>query len=238
MAVKEDALRKMDQEIVEFFRSFDTEADQEAVEKLQHYTLLRSELENIPLNPPQIDAMCQCDSLLKVADAYSSYVKTKGSPDYTELARFFIDKVYHNARYTLLLERMQHENEDYHDSLLSQPPKEIIDSAYEMAMKNDIVLSVENDSLSPPQIDALLTLEYPLDAIYHEWLDTDASYMEMLSDSMKNLIEDQIKILQQRDDGMIGETPSVDIQVWEAMYNNPAEYEDSEEEDEDEDLEP
>lgn len=227
MADKNDVLKKMDGEIADFFRSMGTKPDKVAVDKLQHYTLIRHELENIPLNPPQINTMCQCDSMLKVADEYSSYLKTKASPDYTQLAHFFIDNIYFETRVKLLWNRISKENENYHERILTLPPKDIIDSAYEIATKNDIVLSIENIPLSTQQIDALLTIDHPLDAIYQEWMDSDASYMEMLNDSVECLIADQIKVLQQRENRTAGETPSEDIQVWDTMYDAIAEDEEN-----------
>jgi len=60
------------------------------------------------------------------------------------------------------------------------PPKEIINRAYEIVLKQDILMIFNEDDLSQKQIRGLYSLDYPLQAIYDDWLSNDFSYMEDL----------------------------------------------------------
>jgi hypothetical protein len=81
-----------------------------------------------------------------------------------------------SAEYAAFIERLE-----------SLTPREIIDAAYESVFKADILICFEyGDSFSERQIAALLALEAPLDELYRNWLDTDASYMDDLSDSISD----------------------------------------------------
>ena len=39
----------------------------------------------------------------------------------------------------------------------------------------------------------MLSLKFPLDALYQEWMKTDISYMDMLSDIVDNKVESVVK---------------------------------------------
>ncbi|MEE1350490.1 MAG: DUF3848 domain-containing protein, partial [Clostridia bacterium] len=61
-------------------------------------------------------------------------------------------------------------------------------------MRDDILMSFEDDYLSDKQVAELIKLDYPLSACYDEWMDTDVSHMEMLRDTIdsyaKRLVEE------------------------------------------------
>ena len=243
MADKNDVLKKMDREIADFFRSMGTKPDKAAVDKLQHYTLIRHELDSIPLHPPQIDAMFECAKLLQAADIlYESHVKKNAFPSYNKLAYFFVDIVYRETRLNRLLDRMNRENEVYQGNLLKQPPEKIIESAAEIAVKNDILFLFENNEMSSEQIDTLLTFENPLKEIYNQWTDTETTYMDMLREVMEYLIDEQDGFLHDPHVNPDRPISKEDTQVFNIMYD--AEYEDEEDssdlnvgEADDEDLE-
>lgn len=83
-----------------------------------------------------------------------------------------------------LYEKMSAEYDDFLEELKTKPPGKIIESAYEKVFKEDILMTFGSDEFSDEQIDALLALEEPLDSLYRDWLDTDASYMDTLRDSI------------------------------------------------------
>lgn len=84
----------------------------------------------------------------------------------------------------LLLEKAYKEQSDFIETLKLQPPEKIIDSSYEKVMRDDILMTFEDDYLSDKQVMELLKLDYPLSACYNEWMDTDYSHMEMLRDTI------------------------------------------------------
>jgi hypothetical protein len=84
-----------------------------------------------------------------------------------------------------LYEKLSAEYAAFIDALKDASPDKIIDSAYEKVFKEDILSCFEyGDSFSEKQIAALLALEYPLDGLYFNWLDTDVSHMDDLSDTI------------------------------------------------------
>ena len=94
----------------------------------------------------------------------------------------------------LLYEKASKEQNAFIEHLKTLPPEQIIDKAYEKVMRDDILMSFEDDYLSDKQVAELIKLDYPLSACYDEWMDTDASHMEMLRDTIdeytKQLVEE------------------------------------------------
>lgn len=75
---------------------------------------------------------------------------------------------------TALYEKMFSEQETYRAWLLAQPPEEILNHTYEYTVREDILMSLEYNSLPNTQVRALLKSPSPLAA----WEDRETSYME------------------------------------------------------------
>ena len=98
----------------------------------------------------------------------------------------------------LLYQKASKEQDAFIEHLKTLPPEQIIDRSYEKAMRDDILMTFENDYmseyLSEKQVKELLKLDCPLAACYAEWLDTDVSHMDMLRDIIdsyaKRLVEE------------------------------------------------
>jgi hypothetical protein len=100
-------------------------------------------------------------------------------------------------------------------------PQKIIDAAYESVFKADILMCFEyGDGFSERQIAALLALEAPLDELYRNWLDTDASYMDDLSDSISDFAVREIE--RQNDDIGAGIAKSEESEVSAVFEPQPA----------------
>ena len=70
--------------------------------------------------------------------------------------------------------KMTDEFNTYRSWLLSQPPEEILNHAYEYSTKQDIILNVADAGLSPAQIETMLRSPCPLEDVFKE-----ASYSDM-----------------------------------------------------------
>lgn len=96
----------------------------------------------------------------------------------------------------LLFEKMSKEYEDYIRNVRSNTDTDsIIQSAYEITMKSDILSCFENENvLSDKECKALLKRKYPLDILYNAWLKSDYSHMDMLreciSDEAKKIVKE------------------------------------------------
>ena len=85
-----------------------------------------------------------------------------------------------------LYEKASQEYQSFIGELKQMSPEKIIEKSYEKVFKEDICLSLENNDLPTPKAKALLALRYPLDELYHEWLNTDSTYMDLLQDCIEN----------------------------------------------------
>ena len=79
---------------------------------------------------------------------------------------------------TALYEKMFSEQETYRAWLLTQPPEEILNHTYEYTVREDILMSLEYNSLPNTQVRALLKSSSPLADVFAAWEDRETSYME------------------------------------------------------------
>ena len=79
---------------------------------------------------------------------------------------------------TALYEKMAAEQDKYRDWLKSQPPEEILNHTYEYTVREDILMSLEYNSLPNTQVRALLKSPSPLADVFAAWEDRETSYME------------------------------------------------------------
>ena len=94
----------------------------------------------------------------------------------------------------LLYEKMYKEQEQFIEKLKHSTPEEIISASYEKVMRDDILMTFENeDFLDNKQIKELLKLDYPLSACYNEWMDNDCSHMDMLRDTVEDFAKRLVK---------------------------------------------
>lgn len=79
---------------------------------------------------------------------------------------------------TALYEKMFAEQETYRAWLLTQAPEEILNHTYEYTVREDILMSLEYNSLPTAQGRALLKSPSPLADVFAAWEDRETSYME------------------------------------------------------------
>lgn len=96
---------------------------------------------------------------------------------------------------TTLYEKMFAEQENYRDWLLSQPPKEILKHTYEYTVREDILMSLENNDLTDQQAAALLQSPSPLNDVFQEFEKLETGYM----DTVLECITDRADTLVQRE---------------------------------------
>jgi len=97
---------------------------------------------------------------------------------------------------TKLYDKMSTELENFISELKNQSPDLIIESAYELVMKEDVLSIFEYTDYSQNEAKALFELPYPLDAIYQAWLKNDLTYMDLLKITIDNRIESALKEIQ------------------------------------------
>ena len=88
---------------------------------------------------------------------------------------------------TQFYEKMLEEQKRFTEDLLSLPPREILDKAFEYTVREDIVLAMEDANLSSKQCKALMKSETPLADVFSRFQDRETSYM----DTVRNTLESQ-----------------------------------------------
>lgn len=86
---------------------------------------------------------------------------------------------------TRLYEKMFAEQEQFRDWLLSQPPAEILNHAYEYTVREDILMTLETRDLEDGQVRALLKSGKPLKQIFERWENQETSYMDTVWDTVQ-----------------------------------------------------
>ena len=98
-----------------------------------------------------------------------------------------------------LYDKMLAAQNKYREWLLEQPPKEILDHAYEYIMREDILCCMEGDHLTDEQAKALLRSQDPLADVYKHFSKKDASYMNEMVDSLQSCAKAMQHKAQERD---------------------------------------
>lgn len=88
-----------------------------------------------------------------------------------------------------LYEKAEAEQKDFLDRLKLMPPEAIIDAAYEITSRNDILELLGGVELEPKMVRALSKLNFPLSACYDEWQKTDYSNTTELIDTIKDFAD-------------------------------------------------
>lgn len=99
----------------------------------------------------------------------------------------------------MLYEKVENEYNAYIERLKQMPPDKIIDHAYEKIFKEDLMIALHEKNLSYSEAKAMFSLKYPLDELYQEWMRTDISYMDMLSDIVDNRVQKAVVQQQKRE---------------------------------------
>lgn len=97
------------------------------------------------------------------------------------------------TRMSELYERLNEKYEQFREGLLRLSKTGIMDCAFQISARDDIMMLFESHEFEQPDIEALLTLENPLEEIYQEWRDFDGSSMDDLFSCVDNVICDARK---------------------------------------------
>lgn len=93
-----------------------------------------------------------------------------------------------------LYEKMSAENEAYLADMKTKPVDEIIQSAYQIAWrKNMLYLFDSPTTLTPQQLHVLLELKQPMAELYNCWLKQDTEEMDLLRGCLENHADDILK---------------------------------------------
>lgn len=87
---------------------------------------------------------------------------------------------------TALYEKLAAEQAKYRDHLVRRPPQEILNHAYEYAVREDILAAAELMDLPQAQAAALLATPSPMEAIYGAWKERESIDLDPLLDCISD----------------------------------------------------
>ncbi len=90
-----------------------------------------------------------------------------------------------NEPTTRLCEKMEAEQQQYREWLLTQPPDEILNHTYEYTMRQDILMAMEEMGLSEKQARALLKSPCPLADVYKHFRNQEHGHMEQIRSAIE-----------------------------------------------------
>ena len=94
---------------------------------------------------------------------------------------------------TALYEKMAAEQDKFRDWLKSQPSEEVLHHAYEYAVREDIVMAMEELELTGAQAQALLDSPTPLADVYRQFEKLETGYMDVIRDSIEDRADEVCK---------------------------------------------
>lgn len=93
-----------------------------------------------------------------------------------------------------LYEKIYAEQQEFISSLKTMTPESIIQHAYELVIREDILLSLEDNDLDTRQCKALLNKKKPLDTLFLAWEKHEGDHMNEIRDCIENKANDLIKL--------------------------------------------
>ena len=93
--------------------------------------------------------------------------------------------------YDLFYDKMYVEQEKYRIWLMEQPKEVILNNAYEFAMREDLLMALENLALEASEVKALLEKGVTLDSLYKDYEKMETDHMQ----DMRYTIENRAKNL-------------------------------------------
>ena len=88
-----------------------------------------------------------------------------------------------------LYDKALNEMNAFLDDLKTKPPEEIIENAYKITVRQDLMVILESEDFSPYEIEVLANLDHPLQVLYEQWVSTEDRHMEDLRDSMQSYFD-------------------------------------------------
>lgn len=100
---------------------------------------------------------------------------------------------------TALYEKVYAEQQEFISSLKTMTPENIIQYAYELVIREDILLLLEENDLDARQCKVLLKEKKPLDKLFLAWEKHEGDHMNEIRDCIENKANDLIKLARARE---------------------------------------
>ena len=99
----------------------------------------------------------------------------------------------------VIYNKMNQEQAIYTDWLLSLPPEQILQHAYEYTVRQDILFAMEYTELQPKQCEALLKSPCPVADILKDFEKLETGYMDTIRDCIEDRADKMIQLEKQKE---------------------------------------
>lgn len=99
---------------------------------------------------------------------------------------------------TALYNKMYAEQEKFKSMLRCSSPEVVMQYAYELVMREDILLSLEENDLTPNQCKALLKQKEPLSDLFSAWENGESNHMQEILSCIENKADELQSLLKSR----------------------------------------
>ena len=87
---------------------------------------------------------------------------------------------------TLLYHKILKEQEQFKEKLRNSSAREVMQNAYELVIREDILLHLEENDLSDRQARVLLKLEHPLSDLFNAWEIRETRHVEEIGETVED----------------------------------------------------
>lgn len=101
---------------------------------------------------------------------------------------------------TALYEKMYEEQKRFIEELKNSTPEIVIENAYELVIREDILLHLEENDLEPHQCRALLKEKEPLSKLFLAWEKHEGDHMNEIRDCIESKANELHKLIKLRSD--------------------------------------
>jgi hypothetical protein len=155
-------------------------------------TKLRDELLDASMTDETVQALWAKGNVLE--SAYRFFTE-ESKDNQVHLAMFeYLEKTEHEYLAEKVFDMVKAEYESYIDEVKKMPPEKIVDEAYKISILYDIYISLDPDtsSVSAERLRALHSIDKPLWCLYHTWMKRDITYMDDITDVIKDVANERI----------------------------------------------
>jgi len=227
MVTKDDLIYELENEIGRFATPLIETPDESNLKRFRAMTVIKSELESLPLTDEQVEMLMSFYKPLQNIEAFwTNPMRQNGDKNVSEVVADYLMEGLSKYRCSKLHNNAMIEHENYFARIKKLPPQQIIEVAYEMVLKDEIlsILADLNHSMDGRTVEILLSTQNPIDSIYQEWLGGNQPLRDMLKSTMASFVEQsENKLLRDYQNG--AELPEYLVKRFDDMVLDNSDYE-------------
>lgn len=197
MADRDSFINKIDNEAKALSNRHKVKQNNRMFSEYEVKWAVRNILYNMPITDEMMESIMKKDSILNDIYSYYQDIFFKNTINYLESDFKTIICEYLERKENVYLTKKLHdiictEHNKFLEDVKHLPPVKIIDEAYSIVIRQDIVSSFKSPGqFSTERLKALLTFESPLWSIYNDWMKSDYGHMDDVQAVIENTADER-----------------------------------------------